>query len=157
MSVEESKNLIRRLYEEVDKGNLSAMDEFFAPNLVDHNPPPIPGLVPGLKGIKQAFNMFLTAHADGAHTIEDMIAEGDKVVVRITGHGTHTGEFLGSPPTGKQLTMTGIAIYRIAGGKIVERWAEHNLLGLMHQLGVIPPPREAGAEPLWYILQCSRL
>lgn len=82
--------------------------------------------------------MFLNGHPDGSHTIEDMIAEGDKVVVRVTGRGTHTGELMGIAPTGKQLMMTGIAIYRLEDEKIVERWAEHDLLSMMQQLGIIP-------------------
>lgn len=139
MSAEENKKIIHRLYGETDKGNLAAMDEFFASNLVDHNPPPIPGLAPGLEGVKQSFAIFYNATPDGYHTIDDIIAEGDKVVVRITARGTHTGDLFGIPPTGKQLTMTGIAIYRIADGKIVERWSEQNRLGIMQQLGVIPP------------------
>jgi predicted ester cyclase len=137
MSAEENKKIIRRLYEETNKGNLAAMDEFFAPNIVDHNPPPILGLASGLEGIKQAFTIFYNATPDGYHIIEDMIAEGDKVVVRVTARGTHKGELFGLPPTGKRLTMTGIAIYRIAGGKIVERWSEQDKLGIMQQLGVI--------------------
>jgi steroid delta-isomerase-like uncharacterized protein len=139
MSVEENKALIRRLYDETNRWNLAAMDDLFAADMIDHNPPPVPGMAPGLEGIKQAFRVFLDAHPDGTHTVEDMVAEGDKVVARVTGRGTHTGELMGIPPTGKELVMTGIAIYRIANGKIVERWAEHDLPGLMHQLGVIPP------------------
>ena len=138
MSSEYNKRLVRRLYEEIDRSNLAALDEFFFVNLVDHNPPPISGLKPGLEGIKQAFSVFTTAHPDGIHVIHDLIAERDRVVARVTGTGTHTGELMGIPPTGKRLEMTGIVIYRIEGGKIVERWAQHNVLGLMQQLGVIP-------------------
>src|SRR5689334_23260882 len=138
MSVESNKELIRRLYEETNKWNLAAMDDFFAADMVDHNPPPVPGISPGLEGIKQAFRIFLDAHPDGTHSIEEMVGEDDKVVVRVTGRGKHTGDLMGIPPTGKELVMTGIAIYRISEGKIVERWAEHNLLGLMHQLGIVP-------------------
>ncbi len=138
MSSEDNKRLVRRLYEETDRGNLAALDEFFAADLIDHDPPPIPGLKPGLDGIKQAFRVFTAAHPDGAHVIHDLIAEGDRVVARVTGTGTHTGELMGIPPTGKRLEMTGIVIYRIEGGKIVERWAQHDVFGLMQQLGVIP-------------------
>jgi predicted ester cyclase len=112
-------------------------------NYVDHNPPPVPGLAPGLEGLKQAFPIFYNATPDGYHIIDDLIAEGDKVVVRITACGTHTtGDLFNIPPTGKQLTMTGIAIYRIASGKSVERWSEQDKLGIMQQLGVIPPHAE---------------
>ena len=138
MSIEDNKRLVRRLYEETDKQNFAAMDEFFSVDLIDHDPPPIPNLKPGLEGIKQAFRVFATAFPDGTHAIHDLIAEGDRVVVRVSGIGTHTGEFKGIAPTGKAVEMTGIVIYRIEEGKIVERWAQQNFLGfVMQQLGVI--------------------
>lgn len=139
MSSKANKRLVRRLYEETDRSNLAALDEFFSAKVVDHDPPPLPGLKPGLEGIKQAFGVFTAAIPDGAHVIQDLFAEGDRVVARVTGSGTHTGELLGIPPTGKRLEMTGIVIYRIERGKIVERWAQHDVLGLMQQLGVLPP------------------
>lgn len=135
MSTEDNKRLVRRLYTE---GSIAAMSEFFAPNLIYHDPPPIPGLKPGLEAIKQTFRVFTAAAPDGNPVIHDLIAEGDRVVVRMTAAGTHTGELMGIPPTGKRLEMSGIVIYRFEGGKIVERWAQHDFLGLMHQLGVIP-------------------
>ncbi|MBZ0159398.1 ester cyclase [Candidatus Methylomirabilis sp.] len=142
MTTEDNKRLVRRLYEETDKQNFDAMDEFFSAELIDHDPPPIPGLKPGLEGIKQAFKVFATAFPDGAHVIHDLIAEGDRVVVRVSGTGTHTGEFKGIPPSGKPVEMAGIVIYRIERGKIVERWAQHNFLGfVMQQLGVISTQR----------------
>src|SRR5574337_1026301 len=102
--------------------------------------PPIPDLKPGLEGIKQAFKVFASAYPDGTHVIHDLIAEGDRVVVRVSGTGTQTGEFKGIKPTGKKVEMTGIVIYRFDGGKIVERWAQHNFLGfVMQQLGVVSP------------------
>jgi len=148
MSIAENKALIRRLYEETDKANIAVLDELVAVDCIDHNPPPVPGLQPGLAGFKQAFAVFRQAHPDGLHILEDMIAEDDKVMVRVTGRGTHTGDLLGIPPTGKSLEMAGIAIYRIADGKIVERWAEHDLFGLLQQLGVVPAhgePQEGNA------------
>ncbi|MBZ0169608.1 cyclase [Candidatus Methylomirabilis lanthanidiphila] len=148
MSIEDNKRLVRRLYEETDKQNFEAMDEFFSPDLVDHDPPPIPDLKPGLEGIKQAFKVFASAYPDGTHVIHDLIAEGDRVVVRVSGTGTQTGEFKGIKPTGKKVEMTGIVIYRIEGGKIVERWAQHNFLGfVMQQLGVISPFGHGSPHP----------
>jgi len=82
--------------------------------------------------------MFKTA-TPGYHTVDDLIAEGDKVAGRITGYGTHEGELLGTPPTRKQIRMSGIVIWRIKNGKIVEHWAQNDTLGLMQQLGVFPP------------------
>jgi predicted ester cyclase len=142
MSTEDNKRLVHRLYEETDKQNFAALDEFFSTDLIDHDPPPIPNLEPGLEGIKQAFKVFATAFPDGTHVIHDLIAEGDRVVVRVSGTGTHKGEFKGIKPTGKLVEMAGIVIYRIDRGKIVERWAQHNFLGfVMQQLGVISTQR----------------
>jgi predicted ester cyclase len=138
MSSEDNKRLVRRLYEETDRSNLSALDQIFSADLIDHNPPPLPGLEPGVEGIKQAFMAFTTATPDGAHVVHDLIGEGNLVAARVTGTGTHTGALMGIPPTGKRLDMTGIVIYRIEGGKIVERWAQHDVLGLMQQLALIP-------------------
>lgn len=84
--------------------------------------------------------MFRTAFPDLYGTIEDLIAEGDKVVTRITYRGTHQGEFMGIPPTGRPVTMTFTGINRIAGGKIAEGWVNFDALGMMQQLGVIPTP-----------------
>lgn len=148
MSTEDNKRLVRRLYEETDKQNFASMDEFFSAELIDHDPPPIPNLMPGLEGIKQAFKVFATAFPDGTHVIHDLIAEGDRVVVRVSGTGTHKGEFKGIPPTGKPVEMAGIVIYRIEGGKIVERWAQQNFLGfVMQQLGVISTQRRESSPP----------
>ncbi len=139
MSVEENKTIERRYMEEVwTKGNLAAVDELVATNYVDHTP--MPGASPDLQGLKQFVTVVTAAFPDWYPTIEDMIAEGDKVVVRFRGSGTHKGEFMGIPPTGKQVTMMAIAIHRIAGGKIVENWLQADMLGMMVQLGVVPPP-----------------
>lgn len=148
MSIEDNKRLVRRLYEETDKQNFAALDEFFSNDLIDHDPPPIPDLKPGLEGIKQAFKVFASAYPDGTHVIQDLIAEGDRVVVRVSGTGTQTGEFKGIKPTGKKVEMTGIVIYRFEGGKIVERWAQHNFLGfVMQQLGVVSPFGHESSRP----------
>ena len=143
MSVEENKTIERRYMEEVwTKGNLAAVDELVATNYVDHTP--MPGASPDLQGLKQFVTVVTAAFPDWHATTEDMIAEGDKVVVRFTGSGTHKGGFMGIPPTGRQLTMMAIAIHRIAGGKIVENWLQADMLGMMVQLGVVPPPGQAG-------------
>src|SRR5207248_5341565 len=118
----------------------SRAEPFIAPGFTDHNPPPFPDLAPGLEGFRQGFSYGLSAFSDFQHTIEDQITEGDKVVTRVTASGVHTGDFLGIPPTGKRVTMTGIDLYRIAGGKIAEEWAEPDVLGPLQQLGVIPAP-----------------
>lgn len=137
MSAEENKALVRRFYEEIDRGNLDALDELVTEDYINHTPQPFP--VPaGREGLKYASKLFRDA-TPGYHQIEDMIAEGDRVVTRLTAYGTHVGEMAGIPPTGHKLTMTGIAIHRIADGKIVEHWSDKDMLGLMQQLGVLPP------------------
>jgi predicted ester cyclase len=139
LSAETNKALVRKFYEEIDKGNLDVLDELVAADYLDHNPPPFPGLKQGLEGLKQAFQMFRAA-TPGYHVIEDQIAEGDKVVTRLTSFGKHEGDLPGAPRTGNDLKMTSITIHRIAGGKLVEKWAEKDVLGFLQQIGVIPAP-----------------
>ncbi|GAC1342140.1 MAG: ester cyclase [Ktedonobacteraceae bacterium] len=139
MSTEANKASVRRFYDEVfNKKSRAAIDEFIDPNQVDHDAPP--GTPGGLKGAKQTLTMYLTAFPDLHFTVEDIIAEGDKVVARLTVHGTQQGVFMGIPPTGKKATSTAIDINRIAGGKSVEHWLNMDTLGLLQQLGVIPAP-----------------
>ncbi len=137
MSTEQNKALVRRFYDEVfNKKNLAVIDDFLDPHIIEHSLPP--GLPGGIEGSRQFIGMYLTAFPDLHLTAEDMIAEGDKVVSRLTMRGTHRGEFMGIPPTGKQVTITGIQIPRIAGGKITENWINLDALGMLQQLGVIP-------------------
>ncbi len=142
MTAKDNKALIRRYFEAIDAackaGNADILDEFLAPDFITHNPPP--GMVPTREGAKQMFMAFV-AGAPGYHVVEDLIADGDKVVGRITATGTHEGELLGIPRTGRQIRMTGITIWRIANGKIVERWSEMDMLGVMQQIGAVPTPR----------------
>ena len=141
---EANKALVRRWLAEMDKRNLHIVDELVAVDYIDHNPP-IPDLVPGREGVKQANALLLTAFPDATHTIEDQIAEGDKVVTRMTVRGTFVGEYLGIPPNGKQITAEGIMIHRISGGQLVEHWAMADNLRLFQQLGVIPLLEQSGA------------
>ncbi len=141
MSTSSNIALIRHLYEEIDKGNESVLEEVFAPEFVEHDPASTPASPAGLAGLRQGFERFLAAFQDYEHVIEDVVASGDKVVVRVTGRGTHTGPYLGAPPTGKRVTMGGIAIYRIARGKIVEEWSQADRLDFLRQLGLAEPPR----------------
>jgi predicted ester cyclase len=138
-STEANKASVRRFYDEVfNKKNRAAISEFIAPNHVDHAAPP--GLPGGIEGVKQTLTMYLTAFPDLHFTVEDLIAEGDKVVARLTTHGTQQGTFMGVAPTGKQVTVTAIDINRIVGGKSVEHWLQMDMLGLLQQLGVVPMP-----------------
>jgi len=138
MSVEDNKALIRRFYEEIDKGNLDVIDELVAEDYLDHNPPPF-GFTPGREGLKQAFKVFWEA-TPGYHRIEDQIAEGDKVVTRLTSFGKHEGDLPGAPRTGNDMEMTSITIHRLANGKLVEKWSEKDVIRLLQQIGVMPSP-----------------
>ena len=140
MSIEENKRLVRRFYDQIDKGNLDVIDELVAEDYLDHNPPPFPGLARGREGVKQIFKTFWEA-TPGHHCIEDQIAEGDKVVTRLTSYGKHEGDLPGAPRTGNDLKMTSITIHRIANGKLVEKWAEKDVMGFLRQIGVIPNQR----------------
>ena len=136
MSTEDNKALVRHVFEEVlNPGKLALVEEFYSPNLVVHTPS---GAVEGTEAYKQYLMMYHTAFPDAHYSIEDQIAEGDKVVTRWSGRGTHQGSLMGLAPTGKQATVTGISIERSEGGKIVEVWTEFDLLGVLQQLGVIP-------------------
>jgi predicted ester cyclase len=96
-----------------------------------------------LEGAKQKWAMYLAGLPDLRVTIEELVAEGDKVAVRRSYAGTHRGELLGVPPTGKQLQLGGISIFRLTGGKIAEHWEQLDRLTLMQQLGVVPTPAQA--------------
>ena len=135
MSTEANKALVRRFYTEIDKGNLEIIDELVDENYIDHNPPPF-GLSSGREGVKQAFRLFQTA-TPGFHTIEDQIAEGDRVVTRLTSFGKHEGDLPGAPRTGNDMKMTSITIHRIANGKLVEKWSEKDVMALLTSIGVM--------------------
>jgi predicted ester cyclase len=134
---ESNKALVRRFYEEIDKGNIGVLDEVVAEDYLDHSPPPFPGLASGREGLKQAFTMFQHA-TPGYHQIEDQIAEGDKVVTRLTSIGKHEGDLPGAPKTGNDLKMTSITIHRVANGKLVEKWSEKDMTAFLQQIGVMP-------------------
>jgi steroid delta-isomerase-like uncharacterized protein len=136
-SVEENKALLQRYIDEMNRGNESYLDEYFASDYRYH------GAAGELDadGFKAIHSNFLSAFPDAKASIEDMIAVGDKVATRWKICGTHTGEFQGLPPTGKKVTITGIIISQVKDGKVVEEWEELNQLSLMQQLGVIPLPQ----------------
>jgi len=135
---EENKALVRRWFAEIDRGNGQIVDDLIAVDYIDHNPP-LPDMAPGREGVKQANALLRAAFPDVRHSIEDQIAEGDKVVTRVTARATFQGAILGIPPNGKLITVEGISIHRIAGGQFVEHWAVGDNLSLYQQLGAIPP------------------
>jgi len=138
----ENKALYRRYIEEVfNKKNLAFLDENFAPNWVNHHGPAGPET---LEEFKQRELKTFAAFPDLHITVEDVVAEGDMVTARWTLRGTHKGEFMGIAPTSKQVTIVGTGYIRLEGGKMVEDWTLHDALGMMQQLGVVPPPGQAG-------------
>ena len=144
MSTEENKALIRRGIEASNRGNLAEMlglvDELFAPDFVFHDPSSAfpAGGIRSREDYKQFLTGFSTA-LPGQITIEDLIAEGEKVVVRYTFRGTHQGQWRGLSPTGKVVTFTATVTYRIVDGKAVEAWQNADTLSVLRQLGILPP------------------
>ena len=142
MSTEENKMIARRFTEGIQSfwrtGSFDALEALVTPDFVHHGP----GLPSDLAGLKQMLPAFRTAFPDLEITIEEIIAEGDKVFDRATWRATHQGELMGIPPTGKQVTVQESHIGRIVGGKMAERWSEWDALGMMQQLGVIPAPEQ---------------
>ncbi|MDQ5823153.1 MAG: ester cyclase [Chloroflexota bacterium] len=137
MSLEENKALVRRLIEEdLNLTNLTAANEIIAEDFFDHTNPP--GMQHGLDGHKQIVALFSRSFPDLKWTINDMIAEGDKVAIRVSMEATHLGDFFGIPPTGNRVMVEGIHVLRCANGKIAEHWGNNDDMGLMRQLGVVP-------------------
>jgi steroid delta-isomerase-like uncharacterized protein len=138
----ENKNKVRRFLQEAfTEGKAEVVDEVLDPDFVCYDPNSEAGEVRGAETIKGEIEYFHSAFADFAYTIEDQIAEGDKVATRYTISGTHQGEFFGVPATGKRIEMSGISIDRFdESGKMVEEWPEYDLLGAMRQLGAVPEP-----------------
>jgi len=136
MTLEGNKELVRRYQEAHNANNLDALNTIVADDLVGHSL--MPGFPAGLEGAKQVHQMAVIAFPDFHATIEDLIAEGDKVVARMTFRGTHTGgEFMGIPPSGRTFAFSATSIFRIADGKIVEHWGEEDALGWLQQLGAM--------------------
>jgi steroid delta-isomerase-like uncharacterized protein len=143
MSAEENKALARRIYEIFSQGDIESLDQFMASDFVDHNPYPNQG--PGLEGVKRFIQEYRMSFANMRFTIDQQVAEGDKVVTRIIFSARHTGEFLGLPATGREVTTTGMDMLRIVDGKIVERWGNEDNVKILQDLGAMP---ELGGEGL---------
>jgi steroid delta-isomerase-like uncharacterized protein len=139
MSPDEHKAIVREHLEVLfNQRRVDRTGETVADDYRDHGA--LPGQAPGLEGAKQKWAGYLAAFPDGRITIDDMVAEGDKVAVRWTGEGTQQGELLGIPPTGRHVRFMGISIYRLAGGKIAQQWERWDKLELLQQLGVLATP-----------------
>ncbi len=142
MSTEENKAIVRRATEEFyNQGHVERAAHFYAATYVHHDP-----AAPHVRdrdGLKETVRAFRAGCPDLHVTIDDLMAEGDKVTKRWTIHATHTGDLSGIPPTGKRITLSGLELFRLANGKIAECWNAYDNLSLLQQLGVIPTPEHA--------------
>jgi predicted ester cyclase len=135
---EQNKSLVRRVFEEgINQNKQGVFDELIAPSYVNHD---LPAPAPGVEGFKMLIGMFLAAFPDMRVTIEEELAEGNKVMTRGYFSGTHQGDFQGIPPTSKQIKVKYIDIWLVENGKLVENWVRLDELGMMQQLGVVPTP-----------------
>ena len=141
MTIEENKEIVRRYQEAYNANDLDALDGLVAKDVISHSA--TPGLPPGLEGGKLAHRATLTAFPDLHYHVEDLFAEGDRVAQRFTLHCTHKGEFMGVAPTGREIKLSGISIFRLKDGVIAEHWAVQDSLALMIQLGLFKPPGAA--------------
>ena len=139
MSIEDNKTQVQRLYELLNAGDVEAVGGLVSPDYEEHDP--LPGQGSGREGVLDRFSMIKAGLAP-RFTVEDVIAEGDRVVVRWTNSGTHVGEFAGIPPTGRTFTISGIDIYRVSGGVLCEHWHVIDQLSMLGQLGLLPEPAE---------------
>jgi steroid delta-isomerase-like uncharacterized protein len=143
MMSEENKEKVRRFLEEAfNEGNLGVADEIFASDYILHDPA-IPEEISGPEGVKGFVQMYRSAFPDTHITVEDQLAEGDEVVTRWTGRGTHQGELFGIPASGNRVEVSGITISRFEGGKIAEDWTNSDTLSMMQQIGAIPERGQA--------------
>ena len=148
MSTEQNKTTARRWFTDIiTQGRMGVADEIFAARHVIHDPHAPPGGWPnGPEGLKMVAEPMRGAFPDLNVTIEDQIAEGDKVVTRWTARGTHRGPLRGMPATGKTVLVTGANVARFADGQIVESWFHFDMLSLLRQVGAIPMPQPAGGR-----------
>lgn len=138
MSLEANKTVIRRWFEEVNGGNMAAADEFYGADYILHDPNAEPGVPIGPASVRQYLAPIMAGFPDSKVTVDDVLAEEDKIAVRFTARGTHTGDFMGIPPSGKPIAAQGISIIRIANGQMVEEWQNFDMLTLLQQIGAIP-------------------
>jgi steroid delta-isomerase-like uncharacterized protein len=140
----QNKAVAKRFYEAWNARDLDAFDEIIASDAVDHDPQNPFREMRGPEGVKRTAGMYHAAFSDGRFAVREQIAEGDFVVTRWTAAGTHDGELMGMPPTGKSVEIAGITIDRIADDKIAESWTCFDTLGMMQQLGAVPEAQPAG-------------
>ena len=136
MAIEQNKAIADRLPLELSKGNIGILDEVADSKAVDHSVPP--GMPLTVEGTKQFLTLFRAAFPDLTYKVEFSVAEGDRVMQRVTAHGTMKGDFMGMKATGKSATWTESHIVRIANGKVVEHWANIDQVGMLQQIGLMP-------------------
>jgi steroid delta-isomerase-like uncharacterized protein len=137
MSLEQNKAIVRRLFDEVvNGGNMALLDELTGEEIVTHTS--VPNIAPTREGFRQFVAVYLDAFPVQHTEVHRLIAEDDLVTVIHTHHVTHGGDFMGAPPSGKEAVISGLEVYRIANGRIVEMWHQDDLYSLVHQLGLIP-------------------
>jgi steroid delta-isomerase-like uncharacterized protein len=140
---DDNKAIRRRYHDAWNAGDTDSLDSIMAPDVVNHSP--LQGQAPGIDGFKQAIQWMRAGVPDLTIVIDTTVAEGDLVATRWTGSGTQSGTLMGIPPTGRQVTVSGIDICRIADGRIVEYWQVLDTLSMLQQLGAIPAPQEEAA------------
>lgn len=137
MTYEDKKAIARRFFKAFETNDRAALKEVLAPDLVAHHPGAPEPL--DRESLMQTISAFKEAFSDQTYTIKDQIAKDGKVATRSTWRATHSGDFQGIPPTGKEVKLSGLTIERIEDGKIVERWLTYDRMELMEQLGLVPP------------------
>jgi steroid delta-isomerase-like uncharacterized protein len=137
MSSEQNKAIVRRLLEEPWKGDLGVVDELVGRNYIGYDPS-LPEPLHGPDGFKENVATYRAAYSDARITVDEQIAEGDQVATRWTGRGKHDGDLMGVTPTGKEVTVSGLTLSRLADGKVVEEYTNWDTFGMMQQLGVVP-------------------
>jgi steroid delta-isomerase-like uncharacterized protein len=143
MSVEANKALVRRIFDEMNRGNPAIIEEVYDPDYMHHDPSLPPAWQRGRDNYLTGMRTFFTAFPDLHGTVEEVVAEGDKVVVRITWRGTQKGELMGIPPSGKRAEFGFIGTMRIADGNVAEGWVNFDSMGMLQQLGAIPASGQA--------------
>ena len=143
MSLAENKAVVRHMFDAVNASDLDRAHTLVADDVTVHTS--IPGIEPGREGFRQFIGVYLSAFPEQGVEVHEMVAEGDRVLVRHTHHVTHGGEFAGMPPSGKQAIVDGLELFRVNNGQIAEMWHHDDLLGLMQQLGAVPTPGQGGA------------
>jgi len=138
----DAKQIVRRLTEEPWTGNTAVIDELVSPDYIGYDPAE-PEPIRGPAGVKANLEKYLAGFSNGRVTVDDQVAEGDKVATRWTGRGTHDGEIAGIAATGKEVTVSGLTISRLEDGKVVEEQTVWDTLGMLTQLGAVPAPAAA--------------